>query len=308
MSGQKFATTLQLLSRYPDTKLGKLHKEEKVNGNNQYYFDGDPEVFKEILKFYGFDELHCPKNVCTYDFQNQLEFWGIDIQYISECCSREIKERQQIEKQFGYFERRLPCKWEDVSMLTRLLNWTWLFLTDPGSPNQKCKILSKIWTVFYLLVTFVNGVCYSIETLPSMWVAIEGNSTLPTNATKESGAVAGTCEDYVEWKQIKGLRALSNIDASLTIFFALEIWIRFICCSNKRKFWKTVHGLDMVVSNIECITYAYFLFVNHHLIPQSHQFPGHHGYCSAASYMEIVALVFGQARLLRLLSYASIYR
>ncbi|KAF6022641.1 hypothetical protein EB796_019054 [Bugula neritina] len=96
ISGQRFVTSTTTLLKYPDTRLGKL-VQQPLNAA-AFTFEGDAEIFKEVLKFYITGDLHCPKNVCMSDFKNHLEFWGIDEKYISECCSGELAEEKRAGK------------------------------------------------------------------------------------------------------------------------------------------------------------------------------------------------------------------
>ena len=50
ISGQHFITTLETLSKYPDTRLGRLVND---NSSSHHFYEGDPDIFKEILSFTG---------------------------------------------------------------------------------------------------------------------------------------------------------------------------------------------------------------------------------------------------------------
>ena len=46
--GQQFVVTSKTLLKHPQTRLGQLAAETE----SQHFFESDPDVFKEILKFY----------------------------------------------------------------------------------------------------------------------------------------------------------------------------------------------------------------------------------------------------------------
>lgn len=310
ISGQTFETTAETLSRCPETRLGKLVDDDRAVSAS-YFFPQDSDVFREILNFYQTGDLHCPKNICLSSFLTQLEFWEISPSLISECCSQQLRDEEDIQHQFGFFDRRVSHSITELNRLTNFRYQLWCFLTDPFGPNTRFSCASKLWTIFYLMMTFINALCYSLETLPAMWASSsteEESSYNTTSTTQGHIKLIRSCEEYLANHQMNELKILAYIDVGLTCFFAIEIWIRFFCCPDKRYFWRTINGLDMVISNAECVASALFFYLNHYLLLQSEMAASHHAYCSASSYIDITALVIGQVRLFRLLSYASIYR
>ena len=188
ISGQQFITTLETLSKYPDTRLGRLVND---NSSSHHFYEGDPDIFKEILKFYWCDRLHCPKSVCFEDFKDHLEYWEIDIANLSRCCAGEYKEEASLQRQFDFFDRQFESTTNDSNSCCSDFRYNmWCMLTEPGGRHTKWKLASKLWSLLYLSVTLTGAVSQSVMT----WVVTyfvyryvdEGNSpdkTIPTNTT-----------------------------------------------------------------------------------------------------------------------------
>ncbi|KAF6035848.1 Shal [Bugula neritina] len=85
VSGRRFITTRETLSKYKHTTLGKLLTD---NEGTEYFFDADEEVFREVLRYHRTGELHVPQNMCYQTFTKQLKFWGVEMSAIEDCCSK----------------------------------------------------------------------------------------------------------------------------------------------------------------------------------------------------------------------------
>lgn len=310
ISGQLFATTSETLSKYPDTKLGHLTGNEPSTTN--FFFESDAEIFKEILKFYRNGEVHCPKNVCFNDFKNHLEWWGIGTRFISDCCSTEMKEELNLEKDFNYFERRI--KIDNPGGCTKLSYSVWSFLTDPCGKHTRCKLGAKIWAVFYLIVTLISGGCVMALTLPSVmrptanveFTNETGNDSIPMDVLYFGN---GTCNDYLMSRSRTLIRSLKGLHMLLAVFYAVEIWTRFIFCPDKKYFWKSINGLDMGISLFECAVSLYIsLVMDAFLVSNYIHLENPDAVCKQGVIIERAMFFVSQMRFLRLLSYASVYR
>lgn len=307
VSGQQFVSTFGTLSKYPDTKLGKCAIQQP--NTTSYFFESDAEIFKEILKFYQVDELHCPKNVCESDFRAQLDFWEIDIDLISDCCSREMKEANELENQFQYFNKRIEAKSGKDDYCKSHSYLVWCFLTDPFGPDTKWRAGSKAWAVGYLVFTFFTGTVMAIGTTPSVWTIPESNSSEEQfNPYDEISNWNMSCDAYRDiWVKMLP-RWWSYLNILCYCVYAIEIWTRFITCPNKRAFWKSINGLDMIISWIELLSIGFIFFATYYITPNAERFPDSSKICVASRVIQTSIVVVGQMRYLRLLTYASVYR
>lgn len=308
ISGQLFVTTAQTLSKYPDTKLGRLIETEPATQN--FFFESDAEIFKEILKFYITDELHCPKNVCFNGFKKHLEWWGIETKYLAFCCSREMNEEMELEEQFKYYDKTATIKPGSRQTFSFSI---WSFLTDPCGNQTRCKLGAKIWAVIYFAATLISGGCISALTLPSV---LEPSANV--NSTDETGSHSlasnnrdfgnQLCTDYILSRSTKAVRVLGATHLSLTLFYAIEIWTRFTCCPDKDYFRKSINGLDMTISLFETAVTGYMFFFLYIMVPDYAEYSNFLSVCKASVIIERVVFIVGQMRFLRLLGYASVYR
>ncbi|KAL3852001.1 hypothetical protein ACJMK2_015690 [Sinanodonta woodiana] len=96
VSGRKFETWRTTLEKYPDTLLGSNEKDfffdEK---SNEYFFDRDPDIFRNILNYYRTGKLHYPKHECISAYDEELAFFGIMPDIIGDCCYEDYRDRKR---------------------------------------------------------------------------------------------------------------------------------------------------------------------------------------------------------------------
>jgi len=96
-SGHKFECWRSSLEKYPNTLLGSVEKDFFYDDEtNEYFFDRDPELFRHILNFYRTGRLHFPKSECLTAYEEELAFFGIDIELMSDCCTEKYEEKKRI--------------------------------------------------------------------------------------------------------------------------------------------------------------------------------------------------------------------
>ena len=296
---------------YPQTRLGRLAAEQP--DVSHHFFESDAEIFREVLKFYKLNCVHCPKNTCTSDFQEHLRFWEIDNSYIADCCSRELRDHQQLERQFEYFNRTIKLTGKDSNCYRTYRYAIWSFLTDPYGADTRWKRASKVWMVFYLLATFFSGMVLTIETLPS---SAFGNNSININGSEVFidqdayiGARVDNCMELLVKINSDRYALLQSINFLFVVFYVIEIWIRFTVCPDKLIFFKSINALDLFIAIGECSCYSYSIYVvNGILLQPMHTYEDNKAHCVSADYTDNLTLILGQLRFIRLLSYASVYR
>ncbi|XP_073475917.1 A-type voltage-gated potassium channel KCND2 [Aquarana catesbeiana] len=96
VSGTRFQTWRNTLERYPDTLLGSTERDFFFNQDTgEYFFDRDPDIFRNILNFYRTGQIHYPRNECIAAYDEELSFFGIIPEMIGDCCYEEYKDRRR---------------------------------------------------------------------------------------------------------------------------------------------------------------------------------------------------------------------
>lgn len=87
VSGRRFMTDKRSLMRYPHTLLGsKMLARFFDEGKQEYFFDRDPHLFRYILNYYQSGKLHSSPDDCPVAFKDELDFFGIPICELADCC------------------------------------------------------------------------------------------------------------------------------------------------------------------------------------------------------------------------------
>ncbi|XP_078098145.1 A-type voltage-gated potassium channel KCND3 isoform X3 [Mustelus asterias] len=96
VSGRRFQTWKNTLERFPDTLLGSTEKEFFFHEESkEYFFDRDPDLFRNVLNFYRTGKLHYPRHECISAYDEELAFFGIIPEIIGDCCYEEYKDRKR---------------------------------------------------------------------------------------------------------------------------------------------------------------------------------------------------------------------
>lgn len=96
VSGRRFETWHHTLKRFPDTLLGSdLMKRFHNSETGEYILNRDPLIFKYVLNFYRTGKLHCYWGYCHDEFLEELNFYGIPIEFVNSCCDDFLKREKQ---------------------------------------------------------------------------------------------------------------------------------------------------------------------------------------------------------------------
>ena len=107
VGGTRFETYKNILKKIPATRLSRLN-EALVNYDpvtNEYFFDRHPGVFSQILNYYRTGKLHYPTNVCGPLFEDELAFWGLDMNQVEPCCWKTYNEHRATEETLATLDR-----------------------------------------------------------------------------------------------------------------------------------------------------------------------------------------------------------
>lgn len=127
IGGVVFKTSKQTLQNISHSRLAKIDEKSEyfISEDGVYFFDRDPNCFREILNAYRYGELHMPKDVCPKLFKRELDFWEIPIQMLSPCCWKSFyKTDDDLDVITAILNRihRSMCHQEESSNIYK--NWT----------------------------------------------------------------------------------------------------------------------------------------------------------------------------------------
>ncbi|KAK4469380.1 hypothetical protein MN116_006937 [Schistosoma mekongi] len=163
VSGVHFELTESLVRRYPSTLLGSDEREYFYDAvNHEYFFDRDPELFRYILTYYQHGKLHFPKNICISAFENELKYFSILSDNLSDCCyesfvdySKDIEQRLEDDK-----KTFAQCKSLTVNSPT-FRQKLWTMFENPEENSAAYMIYYT--TGFFIIVSVLSNMA---ETIP----------------------------------------------------------------------------------------------------------------------------------------------
>ena len=111
VSGQRFLTDKTSLMRHPNTLLGSHMLSRYFDETKQeYFFDRDPHLFRYILNYYQSGNLHSSPDDCPIAFKDELDFFGIPLYELSDCCWLTTNVDEKEKHRYHYAVRRTSVK------------------------------------------------------------------------------------------------------------------------------------------------------------------------------------------------------
>ncbi|VDN60763.1 unnamed protein product [Dracunculus medinensis] len=220
ISGRRFETWRNTLEKFPETLLGSNEKEFFYDEDScEYFFDRDPDIFRHILTFYRTGKLHYPKQECLVAYEEELSFFGIMPDLISDCCYEDYKDKKR-ENQERLMEERLESadkKKKNLSFQEKM----WAAFENPHT--------SSVALVFYYVTGFfiaVSVLCNIIETVPCKYV-ISGSNI--------------SCGDLYE-------KQFFVLDTACVVIFTVEYMARLFAAPDRCKFLRSIMSVIDVVA------------------------------------------------------------
>lgn len=138
VGGKKFTTCKSTIMKFPKTTLAICINNERfvkpING--EYFFDRNGTLFEFILDFYRTGTIRYPTFISPDDFEEELEYWGID----APKRKRRLKELV------------------DVHRLQLRLSKCYLVLMDPTIELDYRKVCINAFTGMHeLLQNYIDG-------------------------------------------------------------------------------------------------------------------------------------------------------
>ena len=160
VSGTHFKVWASVFDRFPDSLLGNAEiREQFYDYEKKFYFiDRDPVLFRHVLNYYRSGKLHYPKTDCVCAVEDELSYYGISHDIITDCCYEDYRDKKH------EVVERLDDSNIDRTNLKRL------------SRNPQFSVKQKIWMavehpgsctfglVFYYITGFfiASSVCANI--------------------------------------------------------------------------------------------------------------------------------------------------
>ena len=87
VGGYRHEIMSSTISTSPDTRLYWTTQKRSQSpdydaATGEFYFDRNPIWFPYILNYYRLGKIHCPVDVCGAQFEEELQYWGIEERFI----------------------------------------------------------------------------------------------------------------------------------------------------------------------------------------------------------------------------------
>lgn len=225
VGGKVFQINCLAAAKYPVTRLGRLATcadpakrldlcDDYSVQRNEYFFDRDPTVFCYIFHFYRSGVLWIMDELCPLNYVEEIEYWGIHINYSHNCCRTLFHEHQDELKENIKVQRDLQAELERHDHEKHfegkwLGNWrkkVWDLVENPYSsiPAKIIAILSS----FFVLISVVTMCLSTVEELKHL--------------------------------NLYGVSYMERVEHACVIFFSTEYIMRLLSTSDIRRFLKTV--------------------------------------------------------------------
>ena len=189
----------------------------------EFYFDRDPFMLNSILNYYSNGVFHLNDNVCVDFFYRELEYWGIDIYQLDECCilkywmkknaiDDEIKREKLIIKKHLKKDNFGKC-------LPKFRERIWKILT-----YEEKSIVSKVYLGVTILVSLISIIELILRSFSDLRASINQSS-------------------------------FDSIELATIIYYTIEFILRFFFCPSKFAFIKSPLNIIDITSIISFYIY-----------------------------------------------------
>ncbi|XP_069798062.1 A-type voltage-gated potassium channel KCND3 isoform X2 [Narcine bancroftii] len=223
VSGRRFQTWKNTLERFPDTLLGSTEKEFFFHEETkEYFFDRDPDIFRNVLNFYRTGKLHYPRHECISAYDEELAFFGIIPEIIGDCCYEEYKDRKRenAERLMDDSDSENKAEGNLPSRTCRQTMWR-------AFENPHTSTLALVFyyvTGFFIAVSVITNV---VETVPCGI----GPSDVKDLPCGERYVVAFFC-----------------LDTACVMIFTVEYLLRLFAAPSRYRFMRSVMSIIDVVA------------------------------------------------------------
>ncbi|XP_072133894.1 A-type voltage-gated potassium channel KCND3 isoform X2 [Mobula birostris] len=223
VSGRRFQTWKNTLERFPDTLLGSTEKEFFFHEESkEYFFDRDPDIFRNVLNFYRTGKLHYPRHECISAYDEELAFFGIIPEIIGDCCYEEYKDRKRENAERLMDDSDSENKVEGNLPSRTCRQTMWRAFENPHTSTLA--LVFYYVTGFFIAVSVITNV---VETVPCGI----GPSDVKDLPCGERYVVAFFC-----------------LDTACVMIFTIEYLLRLFAAPSRYRFMRSVMSIIDVVA------------------------------------------------------------
>lgn len=244
VGGVRHETHVSTLRTIPNTRLARLAEYHVLSGKkDEYFFDRHPAVFNSVIDFYRTEErskdngeLHVPLEVCGAVVKRELDFWQISELHIKSCCWRHYRSYIENKRILDSFNKSLKkeqvyVNFDDYKGWQRLQMQVWLILEHPRTSK-----VAMIYGIISLLFVVTSILGFTLETLPQLRPKQDLNQT-------ENQTVVCNGEKLKIVNVIVQHDALEKLDMTCTVYFTIELIVRFIFAPRKIRFVRSMMNI-----------------------------------------------------------------
>ncbi|XP_067387632.1 potassium voltage-gated channel subfamily A member 10 [Emydura macquarii macquarii] len=236
IAGLRFETQLKTLNQFPETLLGDPEKRMCYfdSMRNEYFFDRNRPSFDGILYYYqSGGKIRRPANVPIDVFADEITFYELGNEAMDQFREDEgfIKDPETL-LPTNDFHRQF-----------------WLLFEYPESSSAARGV-----ALVSVLVIVISIIIFCVETLPEFREEREFKAI--KDATSNLTKAFTTPSTFTD--------PFFVIETACIIWFSFELFVRFVVCPSKAKFFKNIMNIIDIVSII-----PYFVTLTTELIQQS---------------------------------------
>ncbi|XP_061182464.1 potassium voltage-gated channel subfamily C member 2-like [Saccostrea echinata] len=240
VGGVRHETHVSTLRTVANTRLARLAERHLMldHKREEYFFDRHPSVFNSVIDFYRTGELHVPLEVCGAVVMRELDFWQVDQHAIKSCCWRHYRSYIENKRILDSFNRSLKKETFSVDV-SKFEGWKrvqmqmWLILEHPRTSK-----IAMAYGVVSLMFVVVSILGFCLETLPGL---------RPSQRSHNSSTNVNCPGNKTKIIELRENEALYILDIICTVYFTIELVVRFIFAPQKLEFIRSaVNIIDLL--------------------------------------------------------------
>lgn len=104
VSGQVFEVKRNTWEKMTESRSSDSNSSSLVDGN-KIFLVGNSRCFGQILKYFYGRGLHMPKDVCPLEFEEELQYWGLEKSTVSKCCRGQLSSFYEEQQTIAKFDK-----------------------------------------------------------------------------------------------------------------------------------------------------------------------------------------------------------
>ncbi|KAL5014348.1 hypothetical protein ScPMuIL_008618 [Solemya velum] len=264
VGGQCHEIDRGIWTKMTESRFSKFHEQSQENGNKSF-IAGNVRCFGSVLNHFCGRKLHMPKDVCPQEFEEELQYWGLNTTMVSKCCRGQMTSFYEEQETIAKFDKYTAVNTGQQTMTgkTGLKNCWRQFRSKMWSAteNPNSSFGAKVYLALSISMVLLS-ICVLVISTHRIgqnsldrgdWVEFIGedyddddwwpdyfsdyeNDTL--DPTERSSFLNGKYPDVFAVKP--SLLVLRDIT---TVFFAVELFVRFLTCPHKCKFFLSLFNI-----------------------------------------------------------------